>query len=301
MPPNSVFAVGGDSVTLSAYAVGVPPLAYQWRQNGVAISGATTNSLSLSKLSPSSGGNYDVVVTNLYGAATSAASTVTVDTITVSPGQNYVIDSNPNFIEHDGVDLGATWLNQSTDGAGVTRAGVMSFSAAATNGIVVPSDTNFNASAGTVMFWTRSSGVVDPNGNPVVLFDRSGADGLQILQNPDGTILAQIVSATGYAVQSSAESDNKWHFIAVTFDQVATTLNLYVGLNPSPVLKPGCRLGVGRRRSPSRWGISLNSTNQPYNGLLADVRFYNQALTAAKCPRFTAADPWRSRPLWSCV
>ena len=47
MPPNSVVAFPADSVTLSAYAVGVPPLSFQWRKNGVPIPGATTNSFEI--------------------------------------------------------------------------------------------------------------------------------------------------------------------------------------------------------------------------------------------------------------
>jgi len=42
MPPQQVLVLPGDTVVWSGYAVGVPPLSYQWRKNGVPIPGATT-------------------------------------------------------------------------------------------------------------------------------------------------------------------------------------------------------------------------------------------------------------------
>jgi len=76
MPPRQVLVCGGDTVTWSGYAVGVPPLAYQWRKNGVPIPGATTLSYSITNVGPANVGAYDLQVTNLYGTALSSAVTV---------------------------------------------------------------------------------------------------------------------------------------------------------------------------------------------------------------------------------
>jgi len=279
MPPNSVLAIGGDSIALSAYAVGVPPLAYQWRHNGAPISGATTTTLALNNVTLATAGSYDLVVTNNYGMDVSSPATVTLDTIATTAGSNYVLDSNPNAAQHAGLNLGATWLASSADSSGLTRTGVMSFSASATNQIVVPNDTNFNANAGTVMFWMRSAGVADPAGNPVALFDRSGADGLQILMNPDGTLQAQAVSQASKAVATNPENDNHWHHVAVTFDQTAGSMAVYVdGVSISAV-------GGLTWNWPANQQIELGTSHnsfQSYDGLLADVRFYNQVLSDAQ-------------------
>jgi hypothetical protein len=67
----------GNAATLSVVAAGTPPLSYQWRKGGENLAGKTSAELSFTSLSVADSGNYDVVVTNPYGSATSA--TVTLD------------------------------------------------------------------------------------------------------------------------------------------------------------------------------------------------------------------------------
>lgn len=68
----------GAALNLSAGAVGIAPLSYQWRLNGVAIPNATDSTYTVPSATLANGGSYDLVVTNLYGAGTSVAATVTV-------------------------------------------------------------------------------------------------------------------------------------------------------------------------------------------------------------------------------
>jgi pectate lyase/pectin methylesterase-like acyl-CoA thioesterase len=63
-------------------AAGTTPFTYQWRKNGVAISGATNDTLSFAAAQLTDAGAYSVVVTNAGGTITSAAVTLTV----VDPG-----------------------------------------------------------------------------------------------------------------------------------------------------------------------------------------------------------------------
>jgi fibronectin-binding autotransporter adhesin len=76
-PVGGLVASGG-TLSLSAGAVGIPPLSYQWRKNGADISGATLTAYTKAGASTGDSGDYDVVVTNLYGAGTSVVATVTV-------------------------------------------------------------------------------------------------------------------------------------------------------------------------------------------------------------------------------
>ena len=78
VPPETMSAPAGMTVTLSVTAAGSQPLAYQWRFNGAAITGATNSELTLSGLQPTHTGTYNVIVTNAYGALTSANAMLTV-------------------------------------------------------------------------------------------------------------------------------------------------------------------------------------------------------------------------------
>ncbi len=75
---GSTGAVVGNSVSFSPVAVGEAPLTYQWRKNGVPITGATANYLTIGPLVLADAGSYDVVVSNTFGTATSPASVLTV-------------------------------------------------------------------------------------------------------------------------------------------------------------------------------------------------------------------------------
>jgi alpha-tubulin suppressor-like RCC1 family protein len=77
-PPASVQVASGESVKLTIERTGEFPFTYQWRKNGVAISGATSASLPLDEVTAADSGSYDVVVTNGLGSATSNPATVTV-------------------------------------------------------------------------------------------------------------------------------------------------------------------------------------------------------------------------------
>jgi len=66
--PSSAVACFGDSVKLIVSAINVA--AYQWRKDGVDISGATSSALELKALSPSDTGSYSVVLTNKCGSTT---------------------------------------------------------------------------------------------------------------------------------------------------------------------------------------------------------------------------------------
>jgi hypothetical protein len=82
--PVSQSVALGTSVTFSVTASGAAPLSYQWRKNSTAISGATSASYTISSAAATDAGNYDVVVSNSAGSATSAVASLTVTTSTGS-------------------------------------------------------------------------------------------------------------------------------------------------------------------------------------------------------------------------
>ena len=103
--PQSQTVGAGSNATFSVIASGTPPLYYQWFFDGAALAGQTNSALTLNAASPANTGSYQVVVTNLYGSATSSAATLTVLLIVTQPrSQVAAVGSNVTF----GVTVTAT-------------------------------------------------------------------------------------------------------------------------------------------------------------------------------------------------
>lgn len=87
VPPNLASpadqtATVGDTVQFTVAASGTAPFSYQWRFAGVPVTGnasAATPTLILPVVTTADAGQYDCVVTNIAGTATSTAATLTVN------------------------------------------------------------------------------------------------------------------------------------------------------------------------------------------------------------------------------
>lgn len=93
--PQAQAVAAGGTATFSVSAVSDKALTYQWRKNGVAISGATASTLTISSAGAASAGNYDVVVRDGTNIVTSSAVTLA---ITVAPGQEVARISNLSIL-----------------------------------------------------------------------------------------------------------------------------------------------------------------------------------------------------------
>ncbi len=91
--PNGLNVFTNSTVKLTVGASGTTPLAYQWYindttsplSNGGNLTGVTNSVLTLSNTTLANAGNYFVVVTNLYGAATSSVANLSF----ISPSGAY--------------------------------------------------------------------------------------------------------------------------------------------------------------------------------------------------------------------
>jgi len=84
--PQSVVATAYERVSFTVGAAGYYPLSYQWSLNGAPIandgtniSGATSNTLTISNVEQANLGTYAVTVTNAFGSITSSNATLTMD------------------------------------------------------------------------------------------------------------------------------------------------------------------------------------------------------------------------------
>jgi sugar lactone lactonase YvrE len=99
--PNAQTLPVGGNAEFSVSVAGTAPFAYQWYFGGAVLPGQTNSTLGLTNLNLADGGGYSVVVTNPYGAATSAVAVLTVGfapVITTQPtNQTIMVGGSVDF------------------------------------------------------------------------------------------------------------------------------------------------------------------------------------------------------------
>lgn len=110
-PPQSQIIAQGSNTTLTVIASGTAPLTYQWRFNGVDLGSATQSSLARNNCQPTNSGNYDVIVSNAFGVATSQVALLQV----MLPSLQTL------FLDNFDVNTAANWVtNRSSTDTRVT-------------------------------------------------------------------------------------------------------------------------------------------------------------------------------------
>jgi hypothetical protein len=87
-----------SNVRMSVVASGLGTLTYQWRKNGVNVTGATGATLSFGSVTATDSGTYNVRVSNAAGSVVSADSVLSVETspvIVEQPAPQYVSEGAP--------------------------------------------------------------------------------------------------------------------------------------------------------------------------------------------------------------
>ena len=126
--PTSRTATNGGSATFTVVASGSATLRYQWWTNGVALTGATNSTLTLSSITTNHVGNYAVVITNNVGSITSSTAVLTVlvpPSITTQPSNQSVTEgASPGFtvVAAGTATLGYQWRKSGVNVGGATSA-----------------------------------------------------------------------------------------------------------------------------------------------------------------------------------
>jgi hypothetical protein len=197
--------------------------------------------------------------------------------LSVIPG-GYSIDSKPVGAPHAGANYGTEWLASVTDTAPspVTRTGVVQFPGGAQ--VAIPTNADFNSSAGTICFWMLTG--IPTKGNGSILFDRRTTAGLVFFLDgtPSGGIDVQYTGGASFAAGGYVV-DGYWHHVALTYDQSASgSVTVYVD---------GAQVGNEANTSAWSWDanqqIELGRSHDPYwqayNGEMDDFRIYSRVLT----------------------
>jgi uncharacterized repeat protein (TIGR03803 family) len=127
--PTNESVLYGGTANFVVGATGTLPLAYQWLFSSIPIANATNSTLSVPNVTPSSAGNYQVIVTNPLGSVTSSVVTLSVygvppPAITNQPASESVLyGGTANFaVGATGIPpLAYQWLFSSVPIAGATN------------------------------------------------------------------------------------------------------------------------------------------------------------------------------------
>ncbi len=122
--PSDQNVCAGDNASFSVTATG-SNLTYQWQKDGSNISGATSNTLTLTNVSSSDAGSYTCVVSGDCGTVTSNAATLTLKTataITSQPSSQTVCEGdNASFsVSATGENLTYQWQKNGSNISGAT-------------------------------------------------------------------------------------------------------------------------------------------------------------------------------------
>jgi uncharacterized delta-60 repeat protein len=235
--PSNVVAKLGDGASLQVTAVGTPPLTYTWRKDGTPLAGALQPLLSLTNLVGADAGDYDVVVTNVYGSVTSSVATLHLDVaVTDSFNPGVAGGSFPGVyclcIQPDGKILVA---GSFTTLAGQTRTNLGRLNPDGTL------DSTFDAQIAGGDFPAVNSVVVEPNGDILVggrFTSLSGQSRANLGRlHSDGTVDANfnpgasgtVVSFTYPEVDCIALGANGQILIGGTFNTLAAQKRLCLG------------------------------------------------------------------------
>ena len=229
--PKSQTVNGGSSVTFSVVASG-SELSYQWKKDGVAISGATKASYTISSAKTSDAGNYTVTVSNTGGNVTSSVAKLTVNlkapTISTQPKSQTIAEgkSVTFSVTVTGSELKYQWKKGGTAISGAT-------SSSYTISSVKPGDAGsytvtVNNSAGTV---TSSAAVLTvtakptistqpksqtvTEGNAVTFSVTATSTGLSYQWKKDGVAISGATSAS-YTISSTKRSDAGSYTVTVS-------------------------------------------------------------------------------------
>jgi pectate lyase len=112
--PQSQSGMVSNHVTFAVSAIGAAPLTYQWRFNSNTPVGVNSREFTLFNVQSNHAGGYSVIITNAYGATTSAVATFTVNPWSPTPDFSLA-----GFAAMDGFVSNGTWqAGGTTGGAG---------------------------------------------------------------------------------------------------------------------------------------------------------------------------------------
>ena len=253
--PAATTVTAGQAATFSVVASGTAPLSYQWRKEGVAISGATSATYAIGATTTASAGNYSVVVSNVAGSATSNNAVLTVNaapSITTQPsavivtaGQSasftVVANGTPSptyqWLKNGVNILGANSASYTISATSSTDAGSYSVVVSNAAGSVTSNVVALTLTVAPAIT-TQPVAVTVTAGQPASFtVVASGTAPMTYQWTKDGTAIAGATTAT-YTIYTTASTDAGNYSVVVTNSAGAATSNAaaltVTGAKPAP-------------------------------------------------------------------
>jgi hypothetical protein len=274
--PTNQTAVVGANATFSVRATGTIPLTYQWRFNETNLVGLNDAALTLPDIQFSHAGSYSVVITNLYGAATSAVAVLTVvpTPACVTPPAGLVSWWRA---EGNGLDAGSgnPGVLIGNAGYGSGKVGQSFVFDGNSDAVVLGSPPNLQLQDFTIETWIKRATTAYVSSGPGVdaLFLGYGPGGYGFgLDRVSGRPLLSRITVDSLTANVSI-SDTNWHHLAMT--KSGTTVVFYV--DGVPYATPPYSSVFTFTTS-----VAVGATGEGYGnsffGSIDDLSVYNRAL-----------------------
>ena len=313
--PASTTRYVGKTATFSVEAVGVPPLSYQWKTNGVDVTGATSSSLTLPNVQLAQNGlSYSVTVITSAGSTNSDPAVLTV----LAPPTGYAgtlfgygpvaywqlneTAGSTTAYDYVGGFDGAIQGGLTFGGAGPQTPAFPGFSAGNTAALFDGNSASvltspvmgLNTNTVTITCWVKRNGTqIDYAG---LVFTRGGqVSGLDM--KPNGELRYHWNNVRYDWSSGLIAPDGQWAFVALVVEPTKATMYMDAGAGLVSAVD-----NVAHANSTfDQVRLGIDPTARWFNGELDEAAVFNRALSPAKSPRWTppastAAPRRRSSP-----
>ena len=292
--PSSRTALTGANVTFGVMATGSAPLSYQWQYratgatnmlwvnlaDGDRVSGATTATLTISNVQTMDEGDYQVVVGNSIGTATSDPAHLTIGAVTPVPLPSGAVawwraenDARDAVGGHDGTLENGAGFAAGEVGQGFSFDGVDDF-------VQVPVTTGLpvgNAPRTIELWFCTTKDLTTSTESSLIQYGTTSNDrmfGLITSGNAPGRLY--FFGYNNNLAGTTVLEPNQWYHGAVTYD--GARLNLY--LNGQLEASKAADLDTLIDENGLTIGYRPDASGARWTGLLDELTIYNRALTA---------------------
>jgi hypothetical protein len=308
--PMGQTAFVGDTVRFTVEATGDAPLNYQWRFNGLPLSGQAAPFLTVTNVQFGNAGNYSVLVTNVAGEVASSNALLTVNArpecaaapaglVSWWPGEDSTADAaDGNYgtvAGYGSFDYGPGMVGRAFVFDGLHR-----------DRVDVGNPTNLQLQDFTIEAWIKRAsaadislddenqdGAVAGQGGLVFSYGRGGY-GLGLLN--DGRLLLSRIDVDG-VFSTGVVADTNWHHVAVA-KSGSTTVFYIDGASASAGLPYATSYTFD---TPASIGSRGDARGGTFYGSIDEASVYNRALPAAEIQAIYRASVAGKCPIPSCA